>query len=181
MIKDPVSETRLSQVHPWIGNRWREIRDEFWEINELQLRIVQGFRTFAEQWALYALGRKKNHAGIWIVVDRAKVVTHARGGESFHNFGLALDCVFMGDDPYLDHMSQDDSQFLWSEYGRLCDKHGLEWGGTWKVPDRPHCEKKFGLSLHELQLLYEEQGLQAVFAKCSAVLACGKEITKGEL
>lgn len=182
MIKDPVSETRLSLIHPWIAKRWREIREEFFEINELQLRVSDGLRTYAEQWALYALGRKRNHAGLWIVSDKKKVVTNARGGESYHNYGLALDSVCMGDDPYLDHMSQDDRDFLWSEYGRLCQKHGLEWGGNWKEPDRPHCEKTFGLPLHELQSLYEEQGMKAIFSKCNAVLACGMEITdKGEL
>jgi D-alanyl-D-alanine carboxypeptidase./Putative peptidoglycan binding domain. len=43
--------------------------------------ITDGFRTFAEQDALFAQGR----------TTRGNIVTNARGGESNHNYGLAVD------------------------------------------------------------------------------------------
>ena len=47
----------------------------------IKLRIIQGFRTYAEQDALYAQGRTK----------KGKKVTNAKGGQSNHNLGLAID------------------------------------------------------------------------------------------
>jgi D-alanyl-D-alanine carboxypeptidase len=44
---------------------------------------TQGFRTYAEQDALYQQGR----------TTPGSIVTHARGGKSLHNFGLAIDFV----------------------------------------------------------------------------------------
>ena len=45
------------------------------------VRVTQGLRTYAEQDALYAQGR----------TTPGPIVTNARGGQSYHNFGLAID------------------------------------------------------------------------------------------
>lgn len=47
--------------------------------------IYTGLRTMEEQAALYAIGRSKP----------GKIVTKARPGESYHNYGLAFDWVAM--------------------------------------------------------------------------------------
>jgi peptidoglycan L-alanyl-D-glutamate endopeptidase CwlK len=44
---------------------------------------TQGFRTYGEQMQLWAQGR----------TQPGKIVTQAKGGESAHNFGLAIDFV----------------------------------------------------------------------------------------
>lgn len=54
------------------------------------LRITQGLRTMAEQQALYNQGRTK--PGV--------IVTNAKPGESYHNFGKAFDVCFNGLVPY---------------------------------------------------------------------------------
>lgn len=175
MTSDPVSQARLHIVLPDLARAWSKVRDKFFDMHGLQIRVTQGYRTYTDQWAIYAQGRKKDFKGQWIVVDKKKIVSQARGGESFHNFGLALDSAFMGDDPYLANSS--DSKNLWNEYGKLCGQYGLEWGGTWKVPDRPHCQMTLGISLSELQMIHEKTGLKGVFAKCSQIQGCGKETT----
>lgn len=43
--------------------------------------ITEGFRSFKEQDELYKQGRTK----------KGNIVTYARGGESYHNYGLAID------------------------------------------------------------------------------------------
>lgn len=177
VIEDLNSESKLSLVCMDVADKWRLVREEFWDINELQIRVTQGLRSYAEQWAIYAQGRKKDASGQWIIFDRKKIVTNARGGESYHNFGLAVDSAFMGNDPYLEKYSKDDREFLWSEYGRLVEKHGLEWGGRWKVPDLPHGQKTYGLSLSVLQILYEEKGTKGIYQKCAQIMGCGKEAT----
>ena len=87
----------------------------------LDIRIICGTRSYAEQNALY---RKRPR------------VTKARGGYSWHNFGLAWDfCVFDGREPIWEHR-------LYDKAGALArDIDGLEWGGDWKnFVDRPHIQ-----------------------------------------
>lgn len=177
MIDDIVSESRLKLLCPDLSEKWRRVRQEMWDKNQLQLRVTDGLRDYPAQWALFSIGRKKNARGEWIVLEPKKIVTHARGGESFHNFGLALDSAFMGDDPYLGNLPKTDSDFSWNEYGRICKENGLEWGGYWSAPktDRPHCQSTYQLSLHSLQMIYEGDGLKGVFNKCSQIINCGRE------
>jgi hypothetical protein len=49
------------------------------------IRITQGLRTTYEQQSLYQQGR----------TTPGKIVTYAKGGESWHNYGLAVDFVPM--------------------------------------------------------------------------------------
>lgn len=51
--------------------------------SNIQALIYCGFRSFEEQTALYAKGR----------TERGKIVTKARAGQSFHNYGMAIDWV----------------------------------------------------------------------------------------
>jgi len=46
-----------------------------------QITIVQTLRTIEEQDALYAQGRTKS----------GNIVTYAKGGQSFHNFGVVIE------------------------------------------------------------------------------------------
>lgn len=83
--------------------------------------ITQGYRSVQEQDALYAQGRNKPGA----------IVTNARGGESAHNFGIAVD-LYGGnwDDAYYDSVLGP----------AVASVQGLRWGGTFSKPDRPHVE-----------------------------------------
>ncbi len=87
---DQMSERRLAQVHPALAVRVRLAAAQLM-LAGIEIRVVQGLRTAAEQDALYAKGRT--------VIERdAKgkplpTVTDAPGGYSDHNFGLAVDTV----------------------------------------------------------------------------------------
>src|SRR5271170_5949113 len=74
---DAISETRLQQVHPLLKQKTEAMALAL-ESQGIDIRVVQGLRTFKEQNALFA--------------QRPKV-TNAPGGYSMHNFGLAVDCV----------------------------------------------------------------------------------------
>lgn len=176
MVEDIVTDGRLKQVLPDVSYRWLLVRKQMWDTHQIQIRVTDGFRDYAQQWSLYLEGRKKDQNNQYVIVDPKKVVTHARGGESFHNFGLALDSAFMGDDPYLAKLPRKDSDFLWSEYGKICKVHCLEWGGDWTGAknDRPHCEKTYGMSLHDAQIAYEDDGIRGVFEKCTQLMSCGR-------
>lgn len=77
---------------------------------------VQTLRTIAEQDALFAQGRTLP----------GKIVTHARGGQSFHNFGQAVDLVFT--DSVTGKLDWDGP---WKDLGPLGEAIGLVWGGRW--------------------------------------------------
>ena len=169
MIYDRASEMKLTGVHPELALRWRKVCKDFFDLHQLQLKVTDGLRTFSQQWAEWSKGRLKDKNGQWIVCDERKVVTHAMPGQSYHQYGLAVDSAFLGNDPYLANLPEEQSIFLWNEYGRICVANGLEWGGNWPHPktDRPHCEKTFGFSVHDLQIMYEDKGLRGIWTICT--------------
>jgi peptidoglycan L-alanyl-D-glutamate endopeptidase CwlK len=94
---------------------------------------ISGNRTFAEQDALYAKRPK---------------VTNARGGQSNHNFGLAMDFgVFQGSN-YLDNDNPKLAEKVHRAVSKIADKYSIEWGGSWdSFKDYPHFEAKSPLSM----------------------------------
>jgi hypothetical protein len=111
----------------------------------LETRIIQGTRTYAEQNALYAQGR----------TTPGPVVTNARGGYSFHNFGVAFDVGLFRGRAYVEEGSG------YTSVGHLGERTGLEWGGRWRgFQDNPHFQYP-GLSLDGLRSRFE-QGLSPI-------------------
>jgi peptidoglycan LD-endopeptidase CwlK len=150
---DKASMDRLAKVYPELRDRWVRAHDDMLKLHGYQVLCSQGLRTWEEQAKLYAIGRTKP----------GKVVTNAKPGSSWHNFGLAVDAYFAGKDPYLEH-APDKGKFLWSEWGRLGKVHGLVWGGDWEsFPDRPHHQYTRGLKLTEARSLYKAGGLACVW------------------
>jgi peptidoglycan L-alanyl-D-glutamate endopeptidase CwlK len=90
--------------------------------------VAQGYRSKAEQDALYAIGRTKP----------GKIVTNARGGQSNHNYGVAVDlCLY----------SADGRTVSWNVNGPFrkvisaMKAEGFKWGGDWRsFKDYPHFE-----------------------------------------
>jgi peptidoglycan L-alanyl-D-glutamate endopeptidase CwlK len=89
---------------------------------QLQMFLTEGFRSSERQDELYAQGRTKP----------GRVVTQAKGGQSPHNHGLAVDFAFVKG------AKQD-----WKKFGHCVRLVGLEWGGDWNTfKDRPHVQMK---------------------------------------
>src|SRR5271170_6176713 len=74
---DAISTQRLTLVLPELAQKIEAMATDLESVG-IEIRVVQGLRTFAEQDGLYA--------------QRPRV-TNAAGGYSMHNFGLAVDCV----------------------------------------------------------------------------------------
>jgi peptidoglycan LD-endopeptidase CwlK len=144
---DATSEKRLSKVHPSLAAKVKRIIERAVSA-DIQFRVVQGLRTFAEQDALFAKGRTKP----------GEVVTNARGGYSNHNYGLAVDlCPFRNGKPQWN----DTAGFL--KLGELAKAEGLAWGGLWrKLIDKPHIELP-GLTVEQCRQLYQKGGLAAAW------------------
>ena len=133
----------LQKVHPVLQQKAIQIHQL--ALNEgFELVITQGLRTFAEQDALF---RKRPK------------VTNARGGQSMHNFGVAVDFAFKVNGK----ISWDEK--LYKNIGRWADAVGLEWGGNWRFVDLPHVQLR-GLPSYKVLLpLYNQGGLKAVWEK----------------
>lgn len=145
---DSNSAAKLNKIHPALASKITELIDTF----PSDVRVVQGLRTFAEQDALYAQGRTKP----------GNRVTNARGGQSNHNYGLAVDlCPFKGGQP-----DWNDTK-TFKAIGAAAKALGLEWGGDWKkMVDMPHVQLP-GLTIKQCQSLYAKGGLPAVWKAAS--------------
>lgn len=90
--------------------------------------VAQGYRSIAEQNALYAQGRTAPGA----------IVTRARGGQSNHNFGVAVD-LFLYDGNITKAFFGVDARFR--KVVAEMKKQGFDWGGDWtSFYDAPHFE-----------------------------------------
>jgi hypothetical protein len=145
----PSSEKRLQQLHPALATAVRAMIADL-AVQGTVVEVVQGLRTFAEQDALYAKGRTMPGA----------IVTQARGGESNHNFGLAVDlCPFTNDKP-----DWNAPMAVWAAIGASAAAQGLEWGGQWKkFLDKPHVQLP-AMTVKECARCYQAGGLDAVWA-----------------
>lgn len=148
-MSDKFSIDKISLLHP-------KLRDEaFLILEEINKNLTGGaicrflstLRTFAEQDKLYQQGR----------TTPGKIVTNARAGTSYHNYGLAIDIVLIKDGKALWDIKTDfdgDGKADWIEVVQVFKNHGWEWGGNWKFTDYPHFQKVFGLSIKQLQALH---------------------------
>lgn len=113
----------------------------------IPILITQGMRTIAEQNALYAQGRTKKGA----------IVTNAKGGSSYHNYGLAIDFALLlpdGKSVSWDMKRDGDGDKVadWQEVAQEAKKLGFEWGGDWSsFKDYSHLQMTFGLTTAELR------------------------------
>src|SRR5690625_2432940 len=105
----------------------------------IYVQISEGYRSNKRQNELYAQGRTKP----------GNIVTNARAGQSWHNYGIAVDFFLT---------SNDGKKAIWTvnakwrRAAQIGKQLGFEWGGDWKsFKDYPHLQMTGGLSLSQLQ------------------------------
>lgn len=136
LLKDSITRTRVITLHPLKQEKFVDFLLEIESTLGIEIRVVQAFRTFSEQNAEYAKGRSAP----------GKIVTAAKGGESFHCYGLAIDCV-----PMINGIPNWTYDFL--KLKKISDKYGFTWGGQWK--DYDHFEDNLGRGPHGWHILLE--------------------------
>lgn len=159
-MMDQLTLQRIQLLHPKVRSEVEQIyRDQI--VPALSGRAICRFaytlRTFQEQDAIYAQGRTKLYDAKG---NRLGIVTKAKGGQSIHNYGLALDIVLLKDtnkDGKVDTASWEtnvdfdgDGISDWMEVVKILKANGWEWGGDWKFKDAPHFQKDFGNSWQTL-------------------------------
>ena len=80
---------KIELLHPVLRNQAQSLYEEANRrlTGRAKMLIVSTLRTFAEQDELYAQGRTKP----------GKRVTNAKGGQSLHNYGVAIDFALLID------------------------------------------------------------------------------------
>lgn len=141
-------------------------------VAELHAHIFESYRSFERQEELYAKGREKRD-GLWVVVDRSKIVTKAKPGRSFHAYGIASDFVFDGnlhkqgvqwnwEDA--DVTKPGKQPLPWKELGELGETCGLEWAGRWeRFKEFPHFQNRYGFGINGLYKILMNDGLETVW------------------
>ena len=152
-MEDAITIKRIALLHPAI--RYEVLDFYKYEIvpalTNAFCRFAFTLRTFKEQDDIYAKGRTKLYDNKG---SRLGVVTNAKGGQSFHNFGLAIDIVIIdGKSASWDATKDFDGDGLadWNEVVNIFKKHNWEWGGDFvSFKDKPHFQQSFGYSWQEL-------------------------------
>ncbi|MDP1460112.1 peptidoglycan-binding protein [Bacillus wiedmannii] len=129
------SSNNLNALNPYVEVLAKKLLD-LTQTNGLNVRVTSTFRSWDEQDRLFSQGR-------W---QPGQIVTNARGGESYHNWGVAFDVA-----PYKDNIITWDDTSTFIEIGYLGARLGLKWGGTFtSLVDYPHFEYSFSLSTWNL-------------------------------
>lgn len=130
---DKPTQDKIASLHPSVRAEMEVIINECNQVltGRSKIRIAQGLRTFAEQDALF---------------KQVPKVTKAKGGESVHNYGFAVDIVLIidGKEASWDtHKDWDNDGIAdWDECVKVFAKHGWSWGGSWSsFKDMPHFDK----------------------------------------
>jgi len=120
---DPVFVTKLNLFEKKLADRG------------IRVIMTWGYRSITEQNRLFQIGR----------TTPGKKVTNARGGYSWHNFGLAADYAFVIGGKVTWNGP-------WDIFGQVARECGLEWGGSWtKFKDRPHVQWTCGKTLAQMR------------------------------
>lgn len=129
-----------TKLHPQLDHKLTRLLAKCAE-KGIYLIITEGFRTVADQDALYAKGR----------TTKGSIVTNARGSSysSQHQWGIAFDIAI------------NDKKLLYDlttikKVGKLAKKVGLGWGGDWtSFKDYPHFYlKRWGSTTSKLKQKY---------------------------
>ncbi|MNU34917.1 Peptidoglycan L-alanyl-D-glutamate endopeptidase CwlK precursor [compost metagenome] len=107
----------------------------------VEIRLTFGYRSVDEQNKLYAQGR----------TTKGDIVTKAKGGRSYHNYGLAIDFVLIKGGYDMKADNDQDGYSDWMEVAAQAKLLGFEWGGDWtNFVDYPHFQIAYGLDISDL-------------------------------
>ena len=120
----------LNDLHPYVKYLCEQLIAEC-KKQGLNPTVASTLRTMVEQASIYEQGRTKP----------GKIISYAKAGNSYHNYGLAFDLSFPHYADYADY----------KKAGAIGKKLGMRWGGDFKVfSDLPHFEWSGDLKIADL-------------------------------
>lgn len=143
-----ITDVNIATCHPAIRELVEKGINILYDEKKLWVRVTYGLRTFEFQDKLF---------------KQIPKVTNAPAGKSWHNYGLAFDCVEI--QPrygYDKHNTYPDER--WLVIASVFKSLGFEWGGDWPKPktDKPHFQMTFGLTLKEARRLYDADPMSCI-------------------
>ncbi|SFL94937.1 peptidoglycan L-alanyl-D-glutamate endopeptidase CwlK [Gracilibacillus orientalis] len=134
-----------TELHPIVEEKKEELVRKTDEIG-ISIIITDSFRSATEQNAIYQQGRE----------TEGTIVTYAKGGESYHNYGLAIDFALQTSENNiiwdLEYDGNQNGESDWMEVVKIAKDLGFSWGGDFtRFKDYPHLQMDFGLSIRELK------------------------------
>ncbi|TGB05435.1 M15 family peptidase [Halobacillus salinus] len=134
-----------TMLHPLV-EKYRDDLVTRAEKKGIDVVITEGHRTEERQNELYERGRSTD----------GRVVTNAKAGESYHNYGLAIDFALRtskGDVVWdTERDGNGNGKSDWMEVVAIAKDMGFEWGGDWvSFKDYPHLQMDFGLTIRDLK------------------------------
>ncbi len=154
-MRDITSVSRIQLLHPAVRSTFKKFIETCEDTYDITLRVVQGLRTFEEQQAIYNQGR----------TVPGKIVTNAKAGTSYHNYGLAIDVAQL-------ERGQVNWNFNYSKLQPIARDMGIVWGADWDndgktkaqgdkdehLVDMPHFQITFGYTWQSLFRIYKANG-----------------------
>jgi peptidoglycan LD-endopeptidase CwlK len=134
-----------AEIHPVVEEQTNKLIQQAADKGILVV-ITDGYRSAEDQDRLYEKGRTAS----------GTIVTQAKGGQSFHNYGLAVDFAlknYSGDIIWdMNYDGNKNSKADWDEVVEMAKTLGFAWGGDWaEFKDYPHLQMDFGLTIADLQ------------------------------
>ena len=130
----------------------------------IPLAVFESYRSHERQAYLYAQGRTRDGA----------IITRARAGRSWHQYGIAADLVLIVDGRWTWEHEE-----LYVKAGPFLEKCGLQWLG--RDPKRfelVHYQLPIDLSVYEVESIYRSGGMLAVWQRFNDRYG-DKELWKG--
>ena len=131
-----ITSRNLTDLHPKVKKLAQAFKDAC-KAQGIEILIYCTYRDNEAQNALYAQGR----------TVKGKIITNAKGGDSFHNYRLAFDFV-----PTIGGKPLWNDSAMYKRCGAIAKSVGLEWAGDWvSLKETAHCQHSGGLSLKDLR------------------------------
>lgn len=122
-----INSREIKDLHPILQEKAKTFLIQC-KANGLDIIITQTLRDSEYQDKLYYDG-----------IKTGKVVTKARGGSSYHNYGLAFDIAIK-----VNGKIDWNNEELYKKAGSIGKKLMLEWGGDFKIlKDLPHFQYRY--------------------------------------
>ena len=135
-----ITSRKLSDLDPRTAIKARDFQLECAH-QGIDVIFTSTLRDFEAQDVLYAQGR----------TTPGKIVTNAKGGDSFHNYAMAFDFV-----PLVNGKAVWDDEELFTRCGEIAESVGLEWAGRWNsFKEMAHCQYTGGMTLAQLKTRHE--------------------------